>query len=137
MCVSSPPEEAPVSQEDAAAAVTATPDGSLPPSEAPAAVQPNKIVEVKDIFKPKVSVEGVARVSLQPLSRRIVHTSPRVLFNTQKQRNSSERTHETYRLLRRKNMIVEAVHNSKIIDSLFQSVGPNRQLSLPLSRCTH
>lgn len=38
------------------------------------------------------------------------------------QKNSSERTHETYRLLKRKNMIVEAVHNFKIIDSLFQSV---------------
>lgn len=33
-----------------------------------------------------------------------------------------ERSHQTYRLLRRKNLIVEAVRNSKVIEGLFQSV---------------
>ncbi|XP_045903076.1 general transcription factor 3C polypeptide 1-like [Micropterus dolomieu] len=35
-------------------------------------------------------------------------------------KKSAERSHETYRLLRRKNLIIEAVHNSKIIEGLFQ-----------------
>ncbi|XP_050926445.1 LOW QUALITY PROTEIN: general transcription factor 3C polypeptide 1 [Lates calcarifer] len=34
-------------------------------------------------------------------------------------KRSSERSHETYRLLRRKNLIVEAVRNFKIIEGLF------------------
>lgn len=33
-----------------------------------------------------------------------------------------ERSHQTYRLLRRKNLIVEAVRNFKVIEGLFQSV---------------
>lgn len=63
----SQPEDTPVSQEEDAAAaaaaatatagVTATPGSCLPPSEASAVVQHNNIVEVKDIFRPKVSVE--------------------------------------------------------------------------------
>lgn len=84
--------EASVRREDD---VTVTPGSCLPPSRAPAVVPHNHIVEVKDIFKPK---------------------NPKM----QKQRNACERTHETYRLLRRKNLIVEAVHNFKIIDGLFQ-----------------
>lgn len=110
-------------RQEAAAAVTATPGSGLPPSEASAVVQHNNIVEVKDIFKPKVSVEAAIdslSICVQEglLTRRLCLLDPIM----PKQRNSSERTHETYRLLRRKNMIVEAVHNFKIIDSLFQSV---------------
>ncbi|XP_044044024.1 general transcription factor 3C polypeptide 1 [Siniperca chuatsi] len=37
-----------------------------------------------------------------------------------KSRKSMERSHETYRLLRRKNLIVEAVRSFKIIEGLFQ-----------------
>ncbi|KAM9857030.1 general transcription factor 3C polypeptide 1 [Aulostomus maculatus] len=36
-----------------------------------------------------------------------------------KKQRSMERSHETYRLLRRKNLIVEAVHSFKIIEGLF------------------
>lgn len=39
-----------------------------------------------------------------------------------KPRKSLERSHETYRLLRRKNLIVEAVRSFKIIEGLFPSV---------------
>lgn len=39
-----------------------------------------------------------------------------------KHRKSLDRTHETYRLLRRKNLIIEAVQNLKVIDGLFPSV---------------
>lgn len=116
-------------REDVAAdaAVTATPGSSLPPSEPSAVAQRNNIVEVKDIFKPKVSVEDVLDcrstcVQEGLLTCHLCLHDPEML----KQRTSSERTHETYRLLRRKNMIVEAVHNFKIIDSLFQSVHLDR-----------
>lgn len=33
-----------------------------------------------------------------------------------------ERSHETYRLLKRKNLIVEAVRNCKVVEGLFPSV---------------
>lgn len=47
-----------------------------------------------------------------------------ILFHLlqEKGERSSERTHQTYRLLRRKNLIVEAVRNFRIIEGLFQSV---------------
>lgn len=38
------------------------------------------------------------------------------------QGSKPEKSHQTYRLLKRKNLIVEAVHNLKIIDGLFPSV---------------
>ncbi|KAF3687926.1 General transcription factor 3C polypeptide 1 [Channa argus] len=37
----------------------------------------------------------------------------------QNSRKSLERCHETYRLLKRKNLIVEAIHNLKIVEGLF------------------
>uniref|UniRef100_A0A7N6A9M9 B-block binding subunit of TFIIIC domain-containing protein n=1 Tax=Anabas testudineus TaxID=64144 RepID=A0A7N6A9M9_ANATE len=40
--------------------------------------------------------------------------------SVQTSKKSLERSHETYRLLRRKNLIVEAVRNFKIIEGLFQ-----------------
>lgn len=40
----------------------------------------------------------------------------------EKSRKSLARSHETYRLLRRKNLIVEAVRSLKIIEGLFPSV---------------
>lgn len=46
----------------------------------------------------------------------VVKTVPRL----KKDSKSGERSHETYRLLRRKNLIVEAVRNLKIIEGLFQ-----------------
>ncbi|XP_029998017.1 general transcription factor 3C polypeptide 1 isoform X2 [Sphaeramia orbicularis] len=44
---------------------------------------------------------------------------PKLVSSSDKSRKSLERSHETYRLLRRKNMIVEAVHDAKVIDGLF------------------
>lgn len=40
----------------------------------------------------------------------------------EKSKKSSEASHQTYRLLKRKNLIVEAVQNLKIIEGLFPSV---------------
>lgn len=42
-------------------------------------------------------------------------------------KRSLERSHETYRMLRRKSLIVEAVRNLKIIEGLFQSVSSHFQ----------
>ncbi|XP_040001751.1 general transcription factor 3C polypeptide 1 [Xiphias gladius] len=72
-----------------------SPGSSLPPSEA-SGINPadNNIVVVKDVGLP------------QTPSRK-------------KSRKSLKRSHETYRLLRRKNLIVEAVRNFKIIEGLF------------------
>lgn len=44
------------------------------------------------------------------------------LFQAPKGEKYFERSHQTFRLLRRKNLIVEAVRNFKIIEGLFQSV---------------
>ncbi|CAK6972755.1 general transcription factor 3C polypeptide 1-like [Scomber scombrus] len=38
---------------------------------------------------------------------------------TKKSKKSMERSHETYRLLKRKNLIVEAVRNTKVVEGLF------------------
>nr|XP_046226632.1 general transcription factor 3C polypeptide 1-like [Scatophagus argus] len=69
----------------------------LPQSEASnATVNPpsNNVVEVKDVYQPRVPKRAKSRKSL-------------------------EKSRVTYRLLRRKNLIVEAVHNFKIIEGLF------------------
>ncbi|XP_023257018.1 general transcription factor 3C polypeptide 1 isoform X3 [Seriola lalandi dorsalis] len=72
-----------------------TPASSLPQSAAsPSHPADNNIVVVKDVC------EGQS-------------PSPK------KPRKSLERSHETYRLLKRKNLIVEAVRNFKIIEGLF------------------
>lgn len=62
------------------------------------------------------SVEGVSKWFT-------LHLSFLQAPKQKKHRSSLERSHETYRLLRRKNLIVEAVHNFKIIEGLFPSVG--------------
>ncbi|XP_070683568.1 general transcription factor 3C polypeptide 1 [Pempheris klunzingeri] len=54
----------------------------------------NNIVVVNDVFQPRAS-------------------------KRKKCKNPMERSHETYRLLRRKNLIIEAVRNLKIIEGLF------------------
>lgn len=61
-------------------------------------------------------VEGVSKLFT-------LHLSLLQAPKQKKHRSSLERSHETYRLLRRKNLIVEAVHNFKIIEGLFPSVG--------------
>uniref|UniRef100_UPI0037E74EBE general transcription factor 3C polypeptide 1 n=1 Tax=Semicossyphus pulcher TaxID=241346 RepID=UPI0037E74EBE len=74
------------------------PASPLPPSETlNAADKPaeNHIVVVKDVYQQK---------------------APR---RNKRPRKSVERSHETYRLLRRKNLIVEAVRNFKIIEGTF------------------
>ncbi|XP_029367452.1 general transcription factor 3C polypeptide 1 [Echeneis naucrates] len=75
-----------------------SPASSSPQREASADVPEensmNNIVVVKDVSEEQTSIPN-------------------------KPRKTSERSHETYRLLRRKNLILEAVCNSKIIEGLF------------------
>lgn len=126
--LSSQSEKASVEQEEE---FTSSPVSPLPQSDAPNVVDnphnnSNNIVEVKDVLMPKVclmslslfcpSVEGVSKLFT-------LHLSLRQAPKQKKHRSSLERSHETYRLLRRKNLIVEAVHNFKIIEGLFPSVG--------------
>jgi len=44
------------------------------------------------------------------------------LDGPQKSKTPMDRSHETYRLLRRKNLIVEMVHGVKIVEGLYPSV---------------
>ncbi|XP_070771379.1 general transcription factor 3C polypeptide 1 [Enoplosus armatus] len=86
-------EHSPIEEEESKSG----PSSHLPESEAlNAADDPadNEIVVVKDVCQP------------QPPRRK-------------KSRKSLERSHETYRLLRRKNLIVESVRSFKIIEGLF------------------
>ena len=50
-------------------------------------------------------------------SNRSIH-----LLQTPRCKKFLDQSHETYRLLRRKNLIVEAVRNFRIIEGLFPSV---------------
>uniref|UniRef100_A0A672YIJ2 Uncharacterized protein n=1 Tax=Sphaeramia orbicularis TaxID=375764 RepID=A0A672YIJ2_9TELE len=81
----------------------------------------------------KLEREGVIKgfmedVGRQRITKFISHKSVSIklqfssivpVSSSDKSRKSLERSHETYRLLRRKNMIVEAVHDAKVIDGLF------------------
>lgn len=74
-------------------------------------------------------VEVKAKVVLYPsfsvfrMSRFVLKTSTSFhLLQATKGEKYFERSHQTYRLLRRKNLIVEAVRNFKVIEGLFQSV---------------
>ncbi|XP_026158449.1 general transcription factor 3C polypeptide 1 [Mastacembelus armatus] len=84
-------EQAPIEEEEEEA-VSSVPASPVPQSEAViAAINPanSNVVVVKDV--PQVPASSRER----------------------------ERSHETYRLLRRKNLIVEAVHTLKVIEGLF------------------
>uniref|UniRef100_A0A7N6FIA8 General transcription factor IIIC subunit 1 n=1 Tax=Anabas testudineus TaxID=64144 RepID=A0A7N6FIA8_ANATE len=88
-------EQAPGEEEKVSDSVPADP---LPQSEALNADEnpvDNNIVVVKDVDQLEIP-------------------------SVQTSKKSLERSHETYRLLRRKNLIVEAVRNFKIIEGLFQ-----------------
>lgn len=98
------------------------------PSSCPTGTEPhgdglnpddNNLVEVKakvglkwlDVLRP------VFRMSRLVSNQRLVP-----LLQAAKGEKYFERSHQTYRLLRRKNLIVEAVRNFKVIEGLFQSV---------------
>lgn len=106
---------------------TLSPVSPLPQSDAPNVVDSphnnsNNIVEVKDVLVPKVCLMRLFHSFVPLLKEFTLHLSHLQAPKQKKHRSSLERSHETYRLLRRKNLIVEAVHNFKIIEGLFPSV---------------
>ncbi|XP_029009118.1 general transcription factor 3C polypeptide 1 [Betta splendens] len=86
-------EQAPVEEDETRNPAPATPE---PQSEVPNAdVNSGDTVVVRDVDELKISSITISKKSL-------------------------EKTHETYRLLKRKNLIIEAIQNLKIIEGLFQ-----------------
>lgn len=125
--LSSQSEKASLEQEEE---FTSSPVSPLPQSDAPNVVDSphnnsNNIVEVKDVLMPKVCLMCLFHSFVQLLKEKwfTLHLSLLQPPKQKKHRSSLERSHETYRLLRRKNLIVEAVHNFKIVEGLFPSVG--------------
>ncbi|XP_029706384.1 general transcription factor 3C polypeptide 1 isoform X2 [Takifugu rubripes] len=101
-------EESPAENSDAQPAADCS--KYAPPAPHPAEQHP-----VKEEKERSSCPTGTAPQS-DPGNNNIVEVTSKAT----KAEKSSERSHETYRLLRRKNLIVEAVRNFKIIEGLFQ-----------------
>ena len=85
----------------------------------------NSIVLVKEICKPRVSLmEGELSVFTSSCLSVKSNSPLRLLQGPPRKgvKKVGERSHETFRLLRRKNLIVEAVRSFKVIEGLFPSV---------------
>lgn len=78
----------------------------------------NNLVEVKA----KVSLKFDILLPVFRMSTLVSNEHFIPLLQAAKGEKYFERSHQTYRLLRRKNLIVEAVRNFKVIEGLFQSV---------------
>lgn len=111
---------------------TSGPVGPLPQSDVLNA-DDNNLVEVKAVFQPKVRpLRWFLCVSLHCFAPSVLGEQMSIASNAsvhlpqgpkrEKYRKSSDRSHQTYRLLRRKNLIVEAVRDFKIIEGLFPLV---------------
>ncbi|KAM7394584.1 hypothetical protein PAMP_021375 [Pampus punctatissimus] len=87
-------EQAPVEKEERSNSKPVSPSPQTEASNEADNPEENNIVVVEDVCQQKTSIG-------------------------KKSRWSSERSHETYRLLKRKNLIVEAVRSLKIIEGLF------------------